>query len=317
MGKRFPKQVRVFGVETGNCIGWQAGSDAGAGPNAPAPGLMAVRHRNIERESLDIAEPGCRDVGELIGVNPGHSVEAPFGIVRLDELFRSVDHITGQRYPVEMGENEDAAGNQHTADLGGCPRPIEPVPALTGANDVEGLAWKASVFGVRDNVFRAKARLAVEALRLLQQLRGRVEPGDGTAAPGKSPAQGACSGPEIEHLLPGYADPEGRQPIVEPVGKMRPLGVQILALGYLTGAAWNETAYSNAEFEAALTEALTITDVDKRRVVMEKVEAILQDSGVIIQPYWRALFKHSSPKVKNDGMHPTFEQHFGEVWLDA
>ena len=30
---------------------------------------------------------------------------------------------------------------------------------------------------------------------------------------------------------------------------MRPLGVQILVLGYRTGEAWNETAYSNPEFD--------------------------------------------------------------------
>jgi peptide/nickel transport system substrate-binding protein len=98
---------------------------------------------------------------------------------------------------------------------------------------------------------------------------------------------------------------------------MRPLGVQILGLAYRSGEAWNETAFSNAEFDAALTEALTIADVDKRRVVMKKLETILQDSGVLIQPYWRSLYKHSSPKVKNDSMHPLFEMHFYDVWLEG
>jgi peptide/nickel transport system substrate-binding protein len=98
---------------------------------------------------------------------------------------------------------------------------------------------------------------------------------------------------------------------------MRPLGVQVLALAYRTGEAWNETAFSNAEFDAAMGEALKVADADKRRVIMKKLETILQDGGVLIQPYWRSLYKHSSPRVKNDGMHPTFEQHFGEVWLEG
>lgn len=98
---------------------------------------------------------------------------------------------------------------------------------------------------------------------------------------------------------------------------MRPLGVQVLALAYRTGEAWNETAFSSAEFDATMGEALKVADADKRRVIMEKLQAILQDGGVLIQPYWRSLYKHSSPKVKNDGMHPTFEQHFGDVWLDG
>ena len=36
---------------------------------------------------------------------------------------------------------------------------------------------------------------------------------------------------------------------------MRPLGVQILVLGYRSGEAWNETAYANPEFDAKLAEA--------------------------------------------------------------
>ncbi len=98
---------------------------------------------------------------------------------------------------------------------------------------------------------------------------------------------------------------------------MRPLGVQVLALAYRSGEAWNESALENADLDAALAEALKIADADKRRVVMKKIQAILQDSGVIIQPYWRGLYKHSSPNVKNDGMHPTFEQHFYDVWLEG
>ena len=33
---------------------------------------------------------------------------------------------------------------------------------------------------------------------------------------------------------------------------MRPLGVQIYALAYKTGEAWNETAFSNPEFDDLL-----------------------------------------------------------------
>ncbi len=41
---------------------------------------------------------------------------------------------------------------------------------------------------------------------------------------------------------------------------MRPLGVQVLALAYISGAAWNETAFANPEFDALLAEA----HVDRR-----------------------------------------------------
>ena len=97
---------------------------------------------------------------------------------------------------------------------------------------------------------------------------------------------------------------------------MRPLGVQVLALAYRTGEAWNETGYSNPEFDEKLGKALTVADAEKRRVLMEDIEKILQDSGVMIQPYWRSLFKHSAEGVMNNPMHPTFEMHYHDVWLD-
>ena len=96
---------------------------------------------------------------------------------------------------------------------------------------------------------------------------------------------------------------------------MRPLGIQVVAIAYRTGEAWNEAAYSNPELDAAVGEALSIADAEKRKEVMGKIEQILQDSGIIIQPYWRKLYNHSMPVVQNHGMHPTFEHDFGKVWL--
>jgi peptide/nickel transport system substrate-binding protein len=97
---------------------------------------------------------------------------------------------------------------------------------------------------------------------------------------------------------------------------MRPLGVQVVAIAYRTGEAWNEAAYSNPELDAAIGEALSIADAEKRKVVMEKIETIMQSSGIIIQPYWRKLYNSSMPSVKNHGMHPTFEHEYGKVWLE-
>jgi peptide/nickel transport system substrate-binding protein len=96
---------------------------------------------------------------------------------------------------------------------------------------------------------------------------------------------------------------------------MRPLGVQVLAMAYRTGEAWNETAYSNPEFDAKLKEAMSVADHDERRVLMEDIQTILQDSGIIIQPYWRSLYCHMSDAVQGYRMHPTFEMHFEETSL--
>ena len=98
---------------------------------------------------------------------------------------------------------------------------------------------------------------------------------------------------------------------------MRPLGVQVLTLGYMTGGAWNETAYSNPDFDAKLKQALSLNDADKRREVMKDLETILQDSGIIIQPFWQKVYSHMNGKVKNYGVHPTFQMDLQNVWLDA
>jgi peptide/nickel transport system substrate-binding protein len=97
---------------------------------------------------------------------------------------------------------------------------------------------------------------------------------------------------------------------------MRPLGVQILALGYRTGEAWNESAFSDPTFDAKLQEALSISDPTKRREVMKDLETILQDSGVIIQPFWQRLYSHMNPRVKNYGVHQTFQMDLQKVWIE-
>jgi peptide/nickel transport system substrate-binding protein len=85
----------------------------------------------------------------------------------------------------------------------------------------------------------------------------------------------------------------------------RPLGIMTLALAYRTGVPWNESKYSNREFDGLLTEAEGMLDVNRRREVVSRLEAILQDDGPIIQPVWRALFTFHDKRVQGFKMHPT------------
>jgi peptide/nickel transport system substrate-binding protein len=96
----------------------------------------------------------------------------------------------------------------------------------------------------------------------------------------------------------------------------RPLGVQIYAVAYRTGEAWNESAYSDPVFDATLEQALGIFDPDKRRPLMGEMEKMLQDSGVIIQPFWSQLIMHRVEAVKGYQRHPLREMHLEAVWLD-
>ncbi len=97
----------------------------------------------------------------------------------------------------------------------------------------------------------------------------------------------------------------------------RPLGVQVLGLAYRSGEAWNESGFNNAEFDATLTEALAIADVDKRRTVCAKLEKIMQDEGVICQPYWRTLTNFAKKSLGGAEHHITFEYYPQEVYWKA
>ena len=87
----------------------------------------------------------------------------------------------------------------------------------------------------------------------------------------------------------------------------RPLGVQIWALAYRSGEAWNEFGWANEEFDALLAEALATADVEKRRAIMAKGEAMIQEEGVTIQPYWRSLYNHTKEGLVGAEHHISFE----------
>lgn len=119
-------------------------------------------------------------------------------------------------------------------------------------------------------------------------------------------------------VLPGstFWNDWAKYPFSSTNWNMRPLGVQVLALAYRSGEAWNESGFANKEFDDLVSQALAIADADKRRELMAKIQKIMQDEGVTIQPYWRSLYRHTKPKVKNAAMHPTFEIHQDTMWID-
>lgn len=125
-------------------------------------------------------------------------------------------------------------------------------------------------------------------------------------------AQIRDAGIKIKHtILPGatYWNDWLTYPFSATEWNMRPLGVQALALAYRSGEAWNESAFKNADFDAALAEALSIDNAEKRKAVMAKIETIMQEQAVMVQPYWRTVYRHMNARVKGADAHATFEHH--------
>jgi peptide/nickel transport system substrate-binding protein len=97
----------------------------------------------------------------------------------------------------------------------------------------------------------------------------------------------------------------------------RPLGVQVLALAYKSGVPWNESGYSDPKFDALLEKALAMPNPDERRKIMADIETILRDSGIIIQPYWRSVYRTHRKGVNDCDQHQALEQHFDKVWIES
>jgi len=97
----------------------------------------------------------------------------------------------------------------------------------------------------------------------------------------------------------------------------RPLGVQVLALAYKSGAAWNESSYASPEFDTLIDEALATPDAKARSAIMARIEQNLRDSGIIIQPYWRSVYRSYRTGIMGVEQHQSLEQHFDKAWIDA
>jgi peptide/nickel transport system substrate-binding protein len=50
---------------------------------------------------------------------------------------------------------------------------------------------------------------------------------------------------------------------------------------------------------------------------MARLQQILRDEGVIVQPYWRSVYRSYHPKVKGLGAHQAFYQFLERVWIEA
>ena len=97
----------------------------------------------------------------------------------------------------------------------------------------------------------------------------------------------------------------------------RPLGIMSLALAYRSGGSWNESKYSNPEFDKLLTQAEGTLDVSSRREIMARLESILQDDGPIVQPVWRAIFTFHDKRVQGFKPHPTLYIFANQLAIQA
>ncbi|MEZ4592089.1 MAG: ABC transporter substrate-binding protein [Chloroflexota bacterium] len=98
----------------------------------------------------------------------------------------------------------------------------------------------------------------------------------------------------------------------------RPLDTMVLPLAYIEEAigAWNETRWTDEEFETLLRQAEATLDVEERRAIMANIEQIMQDRGPIGNSFWKNVWNITHEKFKNIEAHPTAYDLLNNVWID-
>ncbi len=143
--------------------------------------------------------------------------------------------------------------------------------------------------------------------------------------------------PEIAQALKELASPAGfdiQLDITEPAGYWdrwtevdlgitswthRPLATMVLPLAYTEESigAWNETRWTDTEFEGILREAQGTLDVEARRGLMCQIEDIMQERGPIFNSFWKSVWNATASEFKNVEAHPTAYDLLYEVWKDV
>jgi peptide/nickel transport system substrate-binding protein len=125
-------------------------------------------------------------------------------------------------------------------------------------------------------------------------------------------AQLKDAGMNIKHtVMPGstFWNDWQKYPFSSTTWNHRPLAVQNMSLAYTSTGSWNETAMANPEFDALMTQALSLADAEARRELAAQMGAILQDEGYVINPFSRSLFSHHKEGFVGLEHHPSFEHH--------
>jgi len=97
----------------------------------------------------------------------------------------------------------------------------------------------------------------------------------------------------------------------------RPLAVMVLPLAYTEEAIgnWNETRWTDPEFEQLLREAQGTLDVEARRSIMCDMEDIMQERGPIFNSFWKNVWNITNKKFQNVKAHPTAYDLLYDVWI--
>jgi peptide/nickel transport system substrate-binding protein len=97
----------------------------------------------------------------------------------------------------------------------------------------------------------------------------------------------------------------------------RPLAQMILSLAYRSGVPWNESSFSNAEFDDLLTQINGTVDPDERIEITGRIMEIMREVGPIAQPAFIQVSAAYNTRVRGFEMHPTQCIFFDDLAIKA
>ena len=100
----------------------------------------------------------------------------------------------------------------------------------------------------------------------------------------------------------------------------RPLAIMVLPVAYTKAAigSWNETRWTDDEFDAHLEQANKTLDIKERSKIMCKIEDIMQERGPVGINYYLKFFEIMNKKFQNVKAHPSMYNTFArEMWFEG
>lgn len=91
---------------------------------------------------------------------------------------------------------------------------------------------------------------------------------------------------------------------------------EMFNLAYRTGAVWNETNWSNAEFDDLLTQFDAELDASARETQLARLCEIIETEGPVMIPAFRQDAAALSERL-HFNVHPQSFTWFGDAWLES
>jgi peptide/nickel transport system substrate-binding protein len=91
---------------------------------------------------------------------------------------------------------------------------------------------------------------------------------------------------------------------------------EMFNLAYRTGASWNESHWSNAEFDALLEEFDRTLDQEERRAQLDHLCQLIRNDGSVMIPGFRQNFAAKYSKLHYK-LHPQAYVWMGDAWLES